>query len=176
MPRSWFSAAVRTVEGVTLNTTESRSGRRSATAQDRRTAEPEKLGERATWQKRALASALAETDTFRSAQDIHAELRSRGDRIGLTTVYNQLRAMSTAGTVDVMRAEDGETLYRRCTTEKHHHHLLCRHCGKTVEIDAPDIEAWATKTARARHYTDVTHTIEIVGTCASCGRKQRSAE
>lgn len=132
----------------------------------------EKLGERATWQKRALAAALAETDTFRSAQDIHAELRSRGDRIGLTTVYNQLRAMSSAGTVDVMRSEDGEVLYRRCASDSHHHHLLCRDCGKTVEIDAPDIEAWATKTARARHFSDVTHTIEIVGTCQSCQRKR----
>lgn len=148
-----------------MTTTGSRGGPQSAQQADG-------LGERATWQKRALAAALADTDTFRSAQDIHAELRSRGDRIGLTTVYNQLRAMSSAGTVDVLRAEDGEVLYRRCATDGHHHHLLCRDCGKTVEIDAPDIEAWATKTARARHFTDVTHTIEIVGTCQSCQRKR----
>ena len=80
--------------------------------------------------------------------------------------------MSSAGTVDVLRAEDGEVLYRRCTTAQHHHHLLCRYCGKTVEIDAPDIESWATKTARARHFSDVTHTIEIVGTCQSCQRSR----
>jgi Fur family ferric uptake transcriptional regulator len=140
-----------------------------------RGSELDKIGERATWQKRALASALAGSDTFRSAQDIHAELRSQGDRIGLTTVYNQLRAMSSAGSIDMLRAEDGETLYRRCSSDGHHHHLLCRYCGKTIEIDAPDIEAWATKTARARRFTDVTHTVEIVGTCQSCNRKRHSA-
>lgn len=133
-----------------------------------RSAQP--LGERATWQKKALASALAEHDTFRSAQDIHADMRSRGARIGLTTVYNQLRAMSAVGSVDMIRAEDGETLYRRCATDSHHHHLVCRRCGKTIEIDAPDLEAWAIRTARARRFSNVSHTLEIVGTCHTCQR------
>lgn len=128
------------------------------------------VGERATWQKRALSSELAATDVFRSAQDIHAKLRARGDGIGLTTVYNQLRAMAAAGTVDAIRSEDGETLYRQCSTDAHHHHLLCRSCGRTIEIDAPDIEEWAARTARAHRFTDVAHTIEIVGTCATCRR------
>lgn len=126
------------------------------------------IGERETWQKRALAGALAGSDTFRSAQQIHAELRAGGDRIGLTTVYNQLRAMAAGGLVDVLRAEDGETLYRRCSTEEHHHHLLCRSCGLTVEIDAPQIEQCASEIARTRDFSDVVHTLEIVGTCAAC--------
>lgn len=134
------------------------------------------VGERATWQKRALAAILADSDAFRSAQDLHAELRNRGDRIGLTTVYNQLRAMAAAGSVDVLRTEDGEALYRRCATDNHHHHLLCRRCGKTIEIDPPpDVEAWAARTARARHFADVSHTLEIVGTCQTCQRRTRSS-
>lgn len=132
------------------------------------------IGERATWQKRALATALAQSDTFRSAQQIHAQLRESGDRIGLTTVYNQLRAMAASGLVDVLRAEDGESLYRRCSTEDHHHHLLCRSCGKTVEIDAPEIEQWATSIARSRRFTDVVHTLEIVGTCQACRRAAKA--
>ncbi|HVX43589.1 MAG TPA: Fur family transcriptional regulator [Mycobacteriales bacterium] len=134
----------------------------------------EGIGERATWQKRALANALAQSDTFRSAQQIHAQLREGGDRIGLTTVYNQLRAMAGSGLVDVLRAEDGETLYRRCSTEEHHHHLLCRSCGKTVEIDAPEIEQWATNIARSRRFSDAVHTLEIVGTCQACRRAAKA--
>ena len=123
------------------------------------------VGERSTRQKRAIAAVLAASEGFRSAQDIHAQLRAGGQRVGLTTVYNQLRALAAAGDVDVLRAEDGENLYRRCASDSHHHHLLCRTCGATVEIDSHQLETLTEKLAAEAGFTDVTHTVEIVGTC-----------
>lgn len=126
------------------------------------------VGERSTRQKRAVAAALAAAAGFCSAQDLHASLRSGGQRVGLTTVYNQLRALAATGDVDTLRAEDGETLYRRCATPDHHHHLVCRVCGAALEIDSRHIEDWATKLAATEGFTEVTHTLEIIGTCARC--------
>jgi Fur family ferric uptake transcriptional regulator len=128
---------------------------------------------RSTRQKRAIAEVLAETEAFRSAQDLHAALRSRGSHVGLTTVYNQLRALADAGQVDVVRAEDGETLYRRCESERHHHHVLCRDCGRTVEVSGVAVERWANSVAAAAGFVEVTHTVEVVGTCADCARRSR---
>ena len=108
---------------------------------------------------------MTASDEFCSAQDLHARLRANGQRVGLTTVYTQLRDLAAAGEVDVLRAEDGETLYRRCATDTHHHHLLCRVCGATVEIDSHELEAWAQTLAAEAGFTDVVHTVEIVGTC-----------
>ena len=82
--------------------------------------------ERSTRQKRALAAILDASDGFRSAQDLHAELQAQGQNIALTTVYNQVRALAEAGELDALRGDDGETRYRRCTTDEHHHHLVCR--------------------------------------------------
>jgi Fur family ferric uptake transcriptional regulator len=127
---------------------------------------------RSTRQKRALADLLDGSDGFRSAQDIHAELRSRGENVGLTTVYNQLRSLVQEGQVDSVRSDDGETLYRRCGAE-HHHHLVCRFCGRTVEVQGPEIERWADEVARANRYVDIQHTFEIVGTCHACSRSHR---
>jgi Fur family transcriptional regulator, ferric uptake regulator len=124
--------------------------------------------ERSTRQKRALAAVLAESDSFRSAQDLFTELRSRGEDVGLTTVYNQLRTLAESGEVDALRSNDGETLYRRCDTDNHHHHLLCRSCGRTVEVEGPEVERWAEQVARAHDFVDVAHTVEIVGICRSC--------
>lgn len=121
--------------------------------------------ERSTRQKRALASALRGSDGFRSAQELFAELRDRGEDVGLTTVYNQLRALAEAGAIDVMRGDDGETRYRLCDTEHHHHHLVCRHCGRTVEVEGPEVERWVAQIAADYGYVDVTHTFDIVGTC-----------
>jgi Fur family ferric uptake transcriptional regulator len=125
--------------------------------------------ERSTRQKRALAALLEESDRFRSAQELFAELRRRGQKVGLTTVYNQLKALAETGELDLLRSEDGETWYRRCGSVAHHHHLLCRACGRTVEVAGPEAERWAYRVAAANGFTDVVHNFEIVGTCASCG-------
>jgi len=123
---------------------------------------------RSTRQKRALAAVVDEGQEFRSAQDLHEALRARGEQVGLTTVYNQLRALAEAGLVDTVRSTDGETLYRRCETNSHHHHLLCRMCGRTVEVAGSTVERWAEKVAAQAGFIDVAHTVEVVGTCPTC--------
>jgi Fur family ferric uptake transcriptional regulator len=69
-----------------------------------------------------------------------------------------------------MRRPDGEQLYRRCGREQHHHHLVCRSCGRTVEVAGPAVERWAERQAAEHGFTDVAHTLEIFGTCAACAR------
>ena len=125
------------------------------------------VGARPTRQRKAVAAALGDVEDFRSAQDIHALVRERGDDVGLTTVYRTLTALADAGDIDVLRRPDGESVYRQCSTG-HHHHLVCRQCGLTVEIEGPTVEAWATKTARQHGFAEVEHTLEIFGTCAAC--------
>jgi Fur family ferric uptake transcriptional regulator len=124
-------------------------------------------GTRPTRQRRAVASALQSFDDFRSAQDIHDLLRRTGDNVGLSTVYRTLQSLADGGEVDVLRSEDGEALYRRCSTS-HHHHLVCRSCGRTVEVEGPAVERWADKVAGEHGYTAVSHTLEIFGTCPDC--------
>lgn len=122
---------------------------------------------RATRQRAAVSSILDEIDDFRSAQDIHAILRSRGDSVGLTTVYRTLQALADAGKVDVLRTGDGESVYRRCSTS-HHHHLVCRNCGRTVEVEGPAVERWAEKIGAQHGFVRVTHNVEVFGTCPDC--------
>jgi Fur family ferric uptake transcriptional regulator len=123
---------------------------------------------RPTRQQTAVAAALAATDGFASAQTLHEVLRARGEAVGLTTVYRHLQALADAGEVDVLRTSDGESVYRRCTADDHHHHLVCRVCGATVEVTGPAVEAWAEAVAAEHGYADVSHTLEVFGTCATC--------
>jgi Fur family ferric uptake transcriptional regulator len=128
-------------------------------------------GVRSTRQRAAITALLESLDEFRSAQEIHDELRRRGDNIGLTTVYRTLQGMSAAGAVDTLRTDTGESVYRRCSTH-HHHHLVCRNCGFTVEIQAGPVEAWAANIAVAHGFSDASHTIEIFGICGDCAAKR----
>jgi Fur family ferric uptake transcriptional regulator len=124
-------------------------------------------GRRDTRQRRALREHLSGSDTFVSAQQLYDDLRAGGDKIGLATVYRTLQAMTEAGEVDAVRLEEGETLYRKCGP-RHHHHLVCRECGVTVELDGPSVEQWATKAADDHGFTDVKHVVELFGRCAEC--------
>ncbi|WP_396916552.1 Fur family transcriptional regulator [Mycolicibacterium sp.] len=122
---------------------------------------------RSTRQRAAIADLLGEIEEFRSAQELHDELRRRGQGIGLTTVYRTLQAMANSGVVDTLRTDTGESVYRRCS-EHHHHHLVCRSCGSTVEVDGGAAEVWADQVAAEHGFSDVSHTIEIFGVCGEC--------
>jgi Fur family ferric uptake transcriptional regulator len=113
---------------------------------------------------------LASSEGFRSAQDIFADLRSDGSKIGLTTVYRALQALSDSGEVDVLRTDDGEAVYRACETDEHHHHLVCRTCGHTIEVEGPTVERWAEAIGAQHGFVAVTHTVEVFGTCAGCAK------
>ena len=122
---------------------------------------------RPTRQRRAVAAALQEFDDFRSAQEVHEALKAAGDNVGLSTVYRALQAMADAGELDMLRSEAGEAVYRRCSGS-HHHHLVCRSCGATVEVEGPAVERWTRSVASEHGYADVSHTLEIFGTCSRC--------
>src|SRR5918912_4507080 len=113
-----------------------------------------------TRQRTAVARLLEDTEGFRSAQEIHEKLRHRGEGIGLTTVYRTLQTLAEAGEIDVLRTASGEAVYRRCSLH-HHHHLVCRHCGRTIEVEGPTVESWAEKVADDHGFTDINHTVEI---------------
>lgn len=130
---------------------------------------------RSTRQRAAIAELLDTVDEFRSAQELHDELRRRGGGIGLTTVYRTLQSMAAAGLVDTLRTDTGESVYRRCS-QHHHHHLVCRLCGTTVEIEGGDVEAWAAEVAHDHGFSEVSHTIEIFGVCGGCALAGRSGD
>jgi Fur family ferric uptake transcriptional regulator len=128
---------------------------------------PTRQRQRTTRQRVAVAELLAESGDFRSAQDIHAALRARGASVGLATVYRNLGLMAELGEVDTLVRDDGETVYRQCSAV-HHHHLVCRQCGRTVEIAGPAVEKWANSVAAEHGFTDVSHQMELFGLCATC--------
>ncbi len=124
---------------------------------------------RNTAQRQAIAKRLEELSSFVSAQQLHESLSTSGSKIGLATVYRTLQVLSEEGAVDILRT-DSELLYRSCNSTEHHHHLVCRMCGKAVEVAGPQIETWAKQIASESDFVDVEHTVELMGTCSECAR------
>lgn len=123
---------------------------------------------RATRQRAAVHDILERTDGFRSAQQIHSALEAEGTRVGLATVYRNLTAMAEAGEIDQVRNAEGEALYRSCERPEHHHHIVCRSCGHTVEVSGGELEEWITSVSAAHGFTQMEHTAEFFGLCSAC--------
>ncbi|WP_430591787.1 Fur family transcriptional regulator [Humidisolicoccus flavus] len=128
---------------------------------------------RNTWQREAVREALSSNDGFVSAQTLHQAMREQGSPIGLATVYRTLGSLAEAGDADSLQSE-GESLYRACT-QGHHHHLICRRCGKTVEIEANEVEDWARKVATHHGFTAPSHIVDVFGLCDECSAKAAAA-
>ncbi|MBN9174068.1 MAG: transcriptional repressor [Microbacterium sp.] len=133
------------------------------------------MAQRNTWQRERVREALAGAPGFISAQNLHATLRDGNTGIGLATVYRALAGMAAHGEADSLQSPEGESLYRACTSPGHHHHLICRSCGLTVEIEASDVEEWAQQTAARNGFTAPEHIVDIFGLCADCTRLRATA-
>ena len=124
---------------------------------------------RNTWQREAVREALGTSEGFVSAQALHSSLHATGSPIGLATVYRALADLANEGEADSLQ-QDGESIYRACTPGSHHHHLICRNCGLTVEIEADEVEEWAQKVAAQNGFTQPNHIVDVFGLCASCSQ------
>lgn len=131
-----------------------------------------KLGSRNTKQRTAVVEVLREIDKFSSAKEIYRRLQERQEKVGLTTVYRTLQSLCDIDAVDALHMPNGETLYRHCETDAHHHHLVCTKCGRTEEIDGGPIEKWASAVASEYNFELTGHDAEIFGVCSQCSGTQ----
>ena len=129
---------------------------------------------RNTWQREAVRAALAEAGGFVSAQALHQRLSTTGRAMGLATVYRALTDLADAHEADSLHSPGGEVLYRACTAQ-HHHHLICRHCGRTEEVSAEPVERWAHAVAAEHGFDQAANVVDVFGRCADCAAKAVSA-
>jgi Fur family transcriptional regulator, ferric uptake regulator len=127
----------------------------------------ERHGFRPTRQRLAVLSALAAERNDATAQEIHAALAARGERVGLATVYRTLAALSECDAIDALSHHPGEVCYRLCS-DGHHHHLVCERCHRVVELGDCDLDSWLSERAGRHGFTISAHSVEATGICADC--------
>ena len=126
-------------------------------------------GLRVTRQRLLVLEALAGEPHDATAQQIHERLcgSGSGERVGLATVYRTLGSLREAGAIDALTHRRGETCFRLCGDE-HHHHLLCSECHRVIELADCDLGGWLDEVAAAHGFIAQEHQLEITGVCASC--------
>jgi Fe2+ or Zn2+ uptake regulation protein len=130
----------------------------------------QRAGLRYTGQRRRLVEILALARRPLSMPDI---VRARRG-LAQSSVYRNLSGLVEAGVVRRIVTEDDFGRYELAEElTGHHHHVICSTCGRTRDVTLPsDVEGTLDRTldgvARRAGFADVSHRLDLVGTCDEC--------
>ncbi len=114
-----------------------------------------------------VAEILKREQRYLSAGEIHSILKKGRAKVSLSTVYRTLDLLQAKGEASSRVDERGEATYVVCAPT-HHHHAICRTCGKVEELACEALERIAGE-LRSHHGFELDdHEMEFFGRCAVC--------
>ncbi len=110
---------------------------------------------------------LSTSESPMSPQELYQCLIRKQRKIGLTSIYRSLDLFESLGIA--FKIINGSSVkYKFCEMEDHHHHIVCKACGKVVEINFCNISDWSEKVMESTGYQVTDHQLNFYGFCKSC--------
>jgi Fur family ferric uptake transcriptional regulator len=117
----------------------------------------------------AVIEALAKHDCAVTALDLEEELREREAGVGRASVYRALEQLEQLGLVQRIEVCRGTAGFERIDpTGHHHHHAICRDCGRMVPFEDPTLERALDKVAGTMSFDVTEHDVVLRGRCDRC--------
>lgn len=126
-------------------------------------------GYRLTRPRRAVADLIGSRSGHFTAADLLVDARRKRLSLGRATVFRNLDLLTELGALERLDLPNGEHAYVACEPEQHHHHVVCRSCGKSVEVADGGLQSVVAEIARRSGYAIDAHRLELFGTCPQCG-------
>jgi Fur family transcriptional regulator, ferric uptake regulator len=128
-------------------------------------------GQRYTPRRRALVETVAVADEPLSIPEIVSGRR----RLAQSSVYRNLAVLEQARVVNrIVTGEDFARFELAEDLSEHHHHLVCRNCGRVEDVSLPRnlerrmVGALA-EVAGSAGFTPAAHRLDVIGLCRKCG-------
>jgi Fur family ferric uptake transcriptional regulator len=124
-------------------------------------------GYRLTPQRLMIVSAVENSDSHISAEEIYAQVAAKYPQVNISTVYRTLELLKQLGLV--FETDFGEGRVRYHPAEKgHHHHLVCTECGAVIDLDESLLSSLKGMLLREYKFSaDLKH-LAIFGRCHKC--------
>jgi Fur family transcriptional regulator, ferric uptake regulator len=117
----------------------------------------------------AVIDLLSKQPCALTAQEIEADLRRKGHRVGLATVYRTLELLADMKLVGRLEVGQGIARYEPLTPGgDHHHHLVCDHCGRVIPFDDDELEQTIDRLTRKVRFQVAEHDVVLHGACRAC--------
>jgi len=125
------------------------------------------LGYRLTPQRIMILSAIENSDSHISAEEIYLQVRACYPHMNISTVYRTLELLSELGLVTETVMGDGRVRYHSIG-KGHHHHLVCQKCGEIIDVEESMLsQLWGEIGQRYDFRVDMKH-LAFFGVCAKC--------
>ncbi len=126
-----------------------------------------------TPQRRAIVDVFFSSDNHLSTEELYDQVRKADSGIGQATVYRTLKLLCEAGLAREMHFGDGIARYEPIVDDTHHDHLICKSCGKNLEVVDEKIERLQEDLARRHGFTLTSHRMYLYGVCSDCRKKEK---
>ena len=127
------------------------------------------LGYRLTPQRMMVLSAIENSDNHISAEEIFTQVVAKYPHVNISTVYRTLDLLKRLGLVTETDLGGGRVRYHPAG-KGHHHLLVCRECGATIDLDESLLAPLKSTLLREyRFIADLRH-LAIFGRCANCSK------
>lgn len=130
-------------------------------------------GHRVTKPRKVVAQLIASRHGHFTSAELLADARSRRLPLGRATLFRALDLFTELGALERLDLPTGEHAYVACEPEQHHHHVVCRACGRSVEVQDTGLQLVVSEIARRSGYVIDTHRLELFGTCSACADSKR---
>lgn len=124
-------------------------------------------GYKLTEQRRLIIEVFNENPGHHTAQEIFDLVRGKFEGINFSTIYRNLELLSALEIINKLQIESGISHYELCGLT-HHHHIICKKCGETKEIDICPYASLGEEQLRAIGFKATDHKFEIYGYCSKC--------
>jgi Fe2+ or Zn2+ uptake regulation protein len=124
-------------------------------------------GYRLTEPRLAVAELIVDHDGHFTASELAATASQRRLGVSRATLFRTLDLMVELGAVERLDLPNGEHAYVPCAAA-HHHHVVCRRCGRTAEVDDAGLNEAVREIERTSGFRIDTHRLELFGLCRHC--------
>ncbi len=134
-------------------------------------------GLKVTNQRLMVLEALAACpDKHLTAEEIYEMVKADYPEIGLATVYRTIQLLLELHLIDRINLDDGFVRYEignvgLGTAKHHHHHLICKSCGKVISFKDDLLEELEEKITMTTGFHVMDHEVKLYGCCSECGGK-----
>lgn len=123
---------------------------------------------RVTPERFEILDSVMECDGHFDADDLFLRMKNAGSKVSRATVYNTLDKLTDCGILSRYRFGERLARYEIAYGNEHHHHVICRSCGKIEEFVDKRVDRFARDAASMLHYSFQDAVLHIYGICSEC--------
>ena len=126
-----------------------------------------------TTQRRLLLELMRDAEGHIDAKELYQRARAKDESIGWATVYRSLNLFKELGLVDEMRLGKMRCFYE-VKQSSEHQHLVCKGCGKVMEIQNPYFNKLVGAVRREHGFRVTKAELYLEGYCPECEDKEKT--